>query len=87
LLFAACDNVNFGIVLFSVLIRSFDSTEIEAKNLTEIAIKMGLWERKIVQTTISVLFEFIEKRIINRIQLNGGLVDTKNPEISDYFGR
>lgn len=37
--------------------------------------------------TIRVLFELIEKRIINRIQLNGGLVDTKNPEISRYFGR
>jgi hypothetical protein len=33
------------------------------------------------------LFEGIEKRIINRIQLNGGLVDTENPEISRYFGR
>jgi hypothetical protein len=30
------------------------------------------------------LFELIEKRIINRIQLNGGLVDTENPEISDF---
>lgn len=33
------------------------------------------------------MFERIEKRIINRIQLNGGLVDTENPEISRYFGR
>jgi hypothetical protein len=38
--------------------------------------------RNIPQTRIRVLFERIEKRIINRIQLNGGLVDTENPEIS-----
>ena len=37
---------------------------------------------KFFKQTIRVLFERIEKRIINRIQLNGGLVDTENPEIS-----
>ncbi len=42
---------------------------------------------KFFKQTIRVLFERIEKRIINRIQLNGGLVDTENPEISRYFGR
>ena len=42
---------------------------------------------KFFKHTIRVLFERIEKRIINRIQLNGGLVDTENPEISRYFGR
>ena len=40
--------------------------------------------RNIPQTRIRVLFERIEKRIINRIQLNGGLVDTENPEISRF---
>jgi hypothetical protein len=40
--------------------------------------------RNIPQTRIGVLFERIEKRIINRIQLNGGLVDTENPEISTF---
>jgi hypothetical protein len=40
--------------------------------------------RNIPQTRIRVLFERIEKRIINRIQLNGGLVDTENPEISHF---
>jgi hypothetical protein len=42
---------------------------------------------KFFKQTIGVLFERIEKRIINRIQLNGELVDTENPEISRYFGR
>lgn len=40
--------------------------------------------RNIPQTRIRVLFERIEKRIISRIQLNGGLVDTENPEISHF---
>jgi hypothetical protein len=75
---------SFCFVLFRVLIRSFDGTEIEAKNLTEITIKMAYRRGKFFKQTIGVLFERIEKRIINRIQLNGGLVDTENPEISQF---
>lgn len=40
--------------------------------------------KNIPQTRIRVLFELVEKRIINKIQLNGGLVDTENPEISHF---